>query len=218
MDVIASIVSLVLTFVAGVIGNIVAHDICATADARCAKIIGRAAKRLAPVDIETTELEWLADLAERETVREKYRHAIGCYLAAPRMRRQATTITIEAKFKVSSVGEIPLTIAIDPILGVWLLGAMGKSRGLWMIFASYQFSKVMVAAHRLGPGRLQCFVNEFDNFKNWDFEVKAGQKGKMIDLSKIFKLYAHDQPVGLKYLKQYADILMNAKGVKPPQP
>src|ERR1700733_5633512 len=63
MDVIASIVSLVLTFVAGVIGNIVAHDICATADARCAKIIGRAAKRLAPVDIETTELEWLADLA-----------------------------------------------------------------------------------------------------------------------------------------------------------
>jgi hypothetical protein len=41
-----------------------------------AKIIYRAAYRLAPIDQEPVELEWLGDLNERETVFEKYRHAI----------------------------------------------------------------------------------------------------------------------------------------------
>jgi hypothetical protein len=222
MDVIANIVSVVLTFVAGIIGNIVAHDVCTTADARCAKIIGRAAKRLAPFDIEATELEWLADLAERETVREKYRHAIGCYLAAPRMRRQAQTVTISIKFKVNSVGEVPLRIAIDPIFGTRLLNALGKqsvlSKPLWLMIGIYQFSKVMVAAHRLGPGRLQRFVKEFANFKKWDFDVKAGRKGLMMDFSKILKLYAIDRQAGIKYLKEYVEILTKPNGVKPPQP
>ena len=124
MDLIASIASFVLTFIVGVLGNIVAHDVCWTADARCSKIIRRAAKRLAHFDVAATELEWLADLNERETVREKYRHAIGCYLAAPRMRRQALTVRIAMKFKVNSVGTVPCTITIDPIFGTWLMHAI----------------------------------------------------------------------------------------------
>lgn len=218
MDLIANIVSVVLTFIAGVIGNIVAHDICATADARCSKILGCAAKRLAPFDIEATQMEWLADLSERETVREKYRHAIGCYLVAPRMRRQAMTVRIAVKFKVNSVGTVPLTITVDPIFGTWLLSAIGKqsrlSKSLLRVFIVYQLGKVFVAAHKLGPGNLQRFTNELRNFKNWDFDVKAGRKGNVLDFSKLAKLFARDKELGLKFLKQYSEILSNPGDVE----
>ena len=218
MDLIANILSCVLTFIAGVIGNIVAHDICARADTTCSKIIARAAKRLAHFDVETTELEWLADLNERETVREKYRHAIGCYLVAPRMRRQALTVRISMKFKVSSVGTVPCTITIDPVFGTWLLNAIGKqsvlSKRLLTILIVYQFGKVLVAAHKLGPGNLHRFLNEIKNFKRWDFDVKAGRKGMTLDFSKIAKLYALDKQAGIKFLKQYSEILSTPSGVK----
>jgi hypothetical protein len=89
MDLIAQVIGAVLAFFAGIIGNILAHDVCASANAVCAKIIKAAAARLAPFDRHSTEQEWLADLQERETVVEQYRHAVGCFLAAPSMRRCA---------------------------------------------------------------------------------------------------------------------------------
>jgi hypothetical protein len=89
MDLIAQVVAAVLTFLASIIGNIFAHDICAAADSVCAKIIKAAVARLAAFDQDSTEQEWLVDLHEHQTVFEKYRHAVGCFLAAPKMRRCA---------------------------------------------------------------------------------------------------------------------------------
>jgi hypothetical protein len=211
MDLIANIASFVLTFIAGVMGNIVAHDICATADARCSRLIRHAAKRLAHFDVEAVEQEWLADLNERETVREKYRHAIGCYLAAPRMRRQALTVRIAIKFKVNSIGTVPCNFTIDPIFGSAVLNAISKesriSSGLTAAVAMYHFGKVLFAAHRLGPGKLYGFLNEVKNFKKWEFDVKAGRKGLTIDFSKVLKLYALDKQAGIKALQRYSEIL-----------
>lgn len=97
MDLIAQAVGALLAFLVGVIGNIFAHDICASADAVCAKIVRAAAARLAAFDQASTEQQWLADLEEHQTVTEKYRHAVGCFLAAPKMRRCALAPpTIEA--------------------------------------------------------------------------------------------------------------------------
>jgi hypothetical protein len=89
VDLIAQAIGAVLAFFASIIGNIFAHDICSSADSVCAKIIKAAAVRLAPFDRDSTEREWLADLHEYQTVAEKYRHAVGCFLAAPGMRRFA---------------------------------------------------------------------------------------------------------------------------------
>lgn len=89
MDLIAQIVGAMLAFFASIIGNIFAHDICASADFVCTKIIKAAAGRLAAFDQRSTEREWLADLQEHQTVSAKYRHAVGCVLAAPKMRRCA---------------------------------------------------------------------------------------------------------------------------------
>jgi hypothetical protein len=89
MDLIAQVIGAVLAFFAGIIGNIFAHDICASADAVCTKIIGTAAARLTAFDRDSTEQEWLSHLHDYETVFEKYRHAVGCFLAAPEMKRCA---------------------------------------------------------------------------------------------------------------------------------
>jgi hypothetical protein len=89
MDLIAQGIGAVLAFFFGIIGNIFAHDICASANSVCAKIVKAAAARLAAFDQDSTEQEWLGDLQEHQTVAEKYRHAIGCFLAAPKMRRCA---------------------------------------------------------------------------------------------------------------------------------
>jgi hypothetical protein len=96
MDLIAQGIGAVLAFFFGIIGNIFAHDICASADSVCAKIIKAAAARLAAFDQDSTEQEWLADLQEQETVTEKYRHAVGCLLAAPKMRRCALNAPLVA--------------------------------------------------------------------------------------------------------------------------
>lgn len=211
MDVIANVIAFVLSFVAGVVGNVVAHDICATSDARCKKIIGRAAARLAPFDREEIEKEWLGDLSERETVRAKYYHAIGCYLAAPQMRRQATTIKIHMKFMVLPVGTVPLIITIDPIFGAAFLnrldGSNWLSRQVLPVIVIYYFCKVLLAAHRLGPGCLHRFLNDTKNFKKWDVDVKVRRKGLYLDFSKYVKLWLLDKEKGAEAFKQVAEIL-----------
>jgi hypothetical protein len=73
---------------------------CASANSICAKIIKAAAARLALFDQDSSEQEWLADLQEQQTVTEKYRHAVGCFLAAPKMRRYA----LEAPFIAEAPG------------------------------------------------------------------------------------------------------------------
>ena len=100
MDVIAQVIAAVLAFFVGIIGNIFAHDICASANSVCAKIIKAAAARLALFEQHSTEQVWLADLHEHQTVFEKYRHAVGCFLAAPKMRRYA----LEAPFVAGAPG------------------------------------------------------------------------------------------------------------------
>jgi hypothetical protein len=134
------------------------------------------------------------------------------------MRRKALTVRIAVKFKIESVGTLPFTISIDPILGSAVLHAIGKqtrfSKFLLSSFVVYQFAKVLFAAHKLGPGNLQRFLNETKNFKKWGFDVKAIRKGLTLDFSSIAKLYAIDNQKGLKFLQQYSDILSSPTGVK----
>ena len=82
MELITNILAWLFAFVAGILGNIIAADICLSADRTCKKIIHRAARRLAPFDQEPVELEWLDHLCDSDTIYEKYRHAIGCYARA----------------------------------------------------------------------------------------------------------------------------------------
>ena len=199
MDVMTNIVVSVLTFVAGLLTNVLASDICRSADRVCTKIIGRAARHLAAFDQKAVELEWLGDLSERETVWEKYHHAIGCYLVAGRMRREALTLTLAMSFRVTSVGTVPLTLRLGPPLVVsgffaatnpkmprWL------SRAVTTAFILYMFAKLFLSARRLGPGSLHQFIDEFKNFKRWQYEAHVVRKGIDLNLSKIFAAMVRD--------------------------
>lgn len=195
MDLIANILVSVLTIVAGLLTNVLAHDICASADHVCTIIIRRAAHRLAPFDQGPVELEWLGDLSERETVYEKYHHAIGCYVAAGGMRRRAMTVMIDLKFSIRGVGTVPLTIKVGPPLLVsTIFAAVGPKAPRWfrrttiVTFLLYTLAKLLLSAHRLGRGSLRRFANEFKQYKEWGYEAHIERKGLDLDLSKIFRV------------------------------
>jgi hypothetical protein len=71
--------------------------------------------------------------------------------------------------------------AADPKMPRWL------SNLIIGAFVLYAFAKLLLSARRLGPGSLERFINEFKQFKKWEYEAHIGRKGLDLDLSKIFR-------------------------------
>jgi hypothetical protein len=197
MDVILNFVSWTLAFFASVLGNIIAHDICMSADRTCGKIIGSAARRLAPFDRESGELEWLAHLHDCETVREKYKHAIGCFLIAGQMRRQAQTVFVAMNFQIVGVGTVPLTLNITSrFVGPIFL----KSFGIKFIPIKYVVVTVAVvylvlkfarsAKTNLTPG-FKITKDHLTQYKSWGYEAHIKSKRVNLNLSNIFRVMVH---------------------------
>ena len=194
MDVITTIVVWVFTLIAELVTTIFAYDICASADFICAKIIHYSARRLAVFDQEAVELEWLGDLSERETVFDKYRHAIGCYVAAGGMRRRALAVAIELKFRVIGVGAVPLTLKLGPPLVVSaFFAATGPrmprllSKTLMTAFVVYALAKLLLSVHRLGPGSLHRFLDQLKQYKKWGYQAHVRRKGIDLNVSNTFR-------------------------------
>jgi hypothetical protein len=172
MDLIASIISWVLAFCASVLGKILAHDICARTDTACGKIIHRASRRLAAFECIPVEQEWLADLHERETVFEKYRHSIGCFLAAGKMRRQAEVVKLVFNFQIEGVGTVPLTLNMSSKL-TRLCFAAGSSRFDWVkktnakLVILYFMMKFGNTTNKMGPGKVQKLGDRLKDYKDW---------------------------------------------------
>jgi hypothetical protein len=193
MDLIANSIAWVLAFFASVLGNILAHDICASADRTCTKIIRNAARRLAHFDREPVELEWLADLHDRVTVREKYQHAIGCFLVAGKMRRQATSVTVAMNLQIDGVGSIPLSLNLTSKLTRAFFAA-GGSRFHWVrrtnaiIGILYILMKLIRAANTLGPAKLSKLGQEkLKEYKTWGYQARLKRKGLDLDMGNVFR-------------------------------
>jgi hypothetical protein len=192
MDLIASIIAWILTFIVGLIGNILAHDICASADRACAKIIHKASRRLASFDCDPVEQEWLADLYERETVREKYQHAVGCLLSAGKMRRQAQAVTVLMNFQIDGVGTVPLSLNTSSKLR-HITFAAARSRFAWIrntnarLLILYFLLKFTKTVKTLGPGKLERLAKELKQYKTWGYSARLKRKGLDVDLDVIFR-------------------------------
>lgn len=193
MDLIASIIASVLAFSASVLGNIMAHDICVSADRTCTKIIRNAASRLAPFDRESGESEWLADLHDRETIREKYQHAIGCFLVAGKMRRQATAIMVAMSFHINGVGTIPLTLKLNSrVVGPLFFKTMTvKSPGIkktaiivGMLYLLLKFIRSANAS--LTPG-FKITQEHLKQYKTWGYSAHIKRKGLDLNVGNIFR-------------------------------
>jgi len=101
---------------------------------------------------------------------------------------------IAMNFRVTGVGTVPLTLKLGrPRLVSAFFAAAGPTMPRWfrntaiVAFILYVFAKLLLSAHRLGPGQLHRFVNEFKQFKTCEYEARIGRKNLDLDLSKIFR-------------------------------
>lgn len=212
---ILSFVSWILAFCASVLGNILAHDICVSADRTCGKIISSAARRLAPFDRESGELEWLAHLYDCEAVREKYQHAIGCFLVAGRMRRQAQTVLVVMNFQIVGVGTVSLTLNITSrFVGPIFLKAFGIK------FIPIKYAAVTVAVvylvlkfarsakYQLTPG-FRITKDHLAQYKSWRYEAHLKSKRVNLNLSSLFRFMIHHPKRIPELVEKMSDIFTN---------
>jgi hypothetical protein len=222
MDIIASIIAPVVAFIAGVLGSIMAYDICVSADRTCTGIIHKAAGRLAAIDRESGEQEWLADLYERETVREKYRHAIGCFLVAGKMRRQAEAITVALSFQITGVGTVPLALKLNSRIVVPLfvkavgLKPVGFKRVAIIVGILYLLFKFIRSAKTSLPPGFKIKREHLTQYKTWGYGVRITRKGLDLDLGNIFRVMVLQPDRIQELIKKISDGLAPLKDLQPP--
>jgi hypothetical protein len=194
MGIVADIIASVLAFFVSLLGSIMAYDICISADRTCTKIIRNAASRLAPFARESGEMEWLADLHDRETVHEKYRHAIGCFLVAGKMRRQAQTVMIEMRFHITGVGTVPLTVNMNSrILGPLFTKTLALKPAkikkaaviIGVLYLAIKFIRSAKAS--LAPGS-KITREHLKQYKTWGYGAHIKRKGFDLNVGNIFRV------------------------------
>ena len=216
MDLIINLHVWLATAIAAVLTNILAHDVCVSANRVCGNIIHRAAKHLANFDQEDVETEWLGQLSEHDTVCEKYRHAIGCYIAAPRMRRRAQIITLAMNLRATGVGTVPLTLTLGSGAMFFAFNEGTKTKTpVWVqksvlvVTMLYIFAKLLFSAHRLGPGSVHNFLQKLKSkeFKTWQYEARVTRRGLDLDLSTVFTFMVRNPSQIAPMLKRFTEIL-----------
>jgi hypothetical protein len=222
MDLIASIIASVLAIFLSVVGSIMAYDICISADRTCAKIIRKAASRLAVFDRASGEQEWLADLHDRETVREKYQHAIGCFLVAGKMRRQSEAVSVAMSFQIAGVGTVPLTLKLNSsVVGPLFFKTMAL-KPFWIkkavvIFAGlYLLIKFLRSAKASLPPGFKITSEHLKQYKAWGYGAHLRRKGMDLDLGKIFQaMVLQPNRIG-ELIQKVSECLAPPKHPQPP--
>jgi hypothetical protein len=194
MEPLIGITCWILSGVFTVITKVLAEDIRISADRVCGAIIRSAALRVARFDQDRLELEWVADLSERETVYEKYRHAVGCFLVAGRMRRAATTVRIAVEMRLAGMAVVPFNLKLSPKILVTTIFAGARSttplfrRATIYGVLIYFGLKLAISAHRLGRARFAAFANglKLGGYKNWKYQARITGNNIDLDLSAIF--------------------------------
>jgi len=222
MELILSAICYVLAFFLSVLGNILAHDICVSADRTCTTIIRSAARRLAPFERESGESEWLAHLHDCETVREKYRHAIGCFLVAGKMRRQAQTIVIAMSFQITGVGTVPLTLKLNSRVLTPVLSKTIKLKPHWIkktvaiTACLYVLLKFVRSAYSSLPAGHKITAEHLKQYKEWGYGARLKRKGLDVDLGTIFRtMVLQPHRIG-ELLQKVGECFTPQKGQLPP--
>jgi hypothetical protein len=213
MDLIASVIAAALGFVVSIFCNVIAHDICVSADRTCTKIIRRAGGRLAPFDRELRESEWLADLYDRETVREKYQHAIGCFLVAGKMRREATTFMLVVSFDVGGIGNVPLTLKLNSkvLWPLFLKAAAAKSK---MISRNAIILGTLYSRLKINRSAKASLGSDFKKITMGQCKVSAASLrfGRLdVDVRTIYRIFRFFMELPPEAKKLLADIQSVAK-------
>jgi len=202
MDLIVTGISYLGGWLLGLSGSVaaivVAEDVYRQADRICQSCLRKAAKRLASFDQESRLAEWLYHLSTLETVTGKYRHAIGCYLAAGGMRRAAKRVCISFDMTVCGVGTVPLRFTLAPMPVIRLALAAGISNtaivrrvALFTTIGYFLVVTVVVAYRTLGSAGCSRFAEELKTRDpdKWKFGVRIDGNNHHLDFSRFATVY-----------------------------
>lgn len=205
MEYLSSFLAAALAFIGSIIGNVMANDLCVSAPRTCTFIIQHAARRLGKYKGRYEE-EWLAHLAEQETVYEKYRHAIGCYLSVGPIRRQAKKVTLYVEYTIPYYGpvEIAFNLSSQILAPLWFAAIRSKYRFLrscgWVVGGLYFGARLVIGVKRKHPTQMAQFVKfataaaNDKSIADWPFEARVTKNGRSMDFTKVgqtIKLYPH---------------------------
>lgn len=198
MEFLISLLAGVAGFVGGIVGNIMAHDLCNSAQRVCERIVRRAARRLGDEEPQKRyEEEWLADLAERDTVNAKYRHAIGCYFSSGKIKHESRKVYLYVIYFIPRYGKVLVKFNISSrfLFPIWFLLMTPKWNGLFKCATwagiGYYLYKVMRCAHAEQPGRLPQLIDvagealRDKTIKDWPFNVKLTRNGMSWNVTEI---------------------------------
>lgn len=139
----------------------------------------------------------LADLSERETVYEQYKHAVGCYLSAGCIRRQARKVTLHVTYTIPHFGPVEVTFNLSSriIAPLWF-NAIGSNYSFlrscgWWAGILYFLGRFVVGVKRKHPRQMPQFakfattaIND-KSIASWPFEVRVTKYGKSHDFTDI---------------------------------
>ena len=210
MELLTSFLACIFAFVGGIVGNVVANDLYISAPRTCTFIIRRAAKRLGKHKGRYEE-EWLADLSERETVYEKYNHAIGCYLSADSIRREARKVTLYVTYIVPHFGPVEMAFNLNSRIfaPLWFAAIDSKYRFVrnsgWTVGALYFMARFVMGVKTKHPDHMAQFLKfatastNDKSIANWPFEARVTKYGRIHDFTEIGNSVAK-QPSLLKFV------------------
>jgi len=112
MHMIAGVLSAIGVAIIGLVGHVVAHDLC----------LSRATRRLPAANRDRYAEEWAAHLAEAEGVLAKLGHAVGCLWCAHQIQRQTNKAArLEFSFDLPGIEAASLrTNAHEVLVLFWL--------------------------------------------------------------------------------------------------
>jgi hypothetical protein len=157
---------------AGIIGNILAHDLCALTPKICHRLIEHAVRFLPEKDRARYGEEWLSHLDDCAGVLSKFRHASSCLLNAGKLAREKT---LDPPFRVLRIeykhfGSVELNYATHMAISEFLSGG---AHALELSFSSrYRTSRAKLLFRAIGYVSLLLIclraVKKYSKFGDFD--------------------------------------------------
>ncbi|HWN53177.1 MAG TPA: hypothetical protein VNO18_25725 [Xanthobacteraceae bacterium] len=155
MEYLAGLFAVIGSFLAGILGNILANDFCEFTPRICRQFIERAVRVLPEKDRARYAEEWLSDLNDRPGVLAKFRHASSCLLNAhkvARARRRAEPPFRILRIEYKHFGSVELNyvtqMALDKCMSTSLrafelaISARQRPPGVRIVLQTLAYAKI----------------------------------------------------------------------------
>jgi hypothetical protein len=159
MEFLAGLFAMIGSFLASIIGNILANDFCEFTPRMCRRLIERAVQVLSENDRARYSEEWLSHLEDCPGVSAKFKHACSCLLQAHKVAEARKLLPpfhiLRVEYKDFGTFELDYVTAMVQMEFVAKCGPMLK----WIILAAHQDMRPIQRI--VLRGALVCLIMRF---------------------------------------------------------